>query len=443
MKNVKLVKYTEVENVPVRLLNRLLLEVGSEGSTRELVNHAIMKDTESQTLKKLKLKYKVNPKKRLSDEQLYNLALDYMEEDKFAKLYSVLMMKNRELVDETLELAFEKDNVSIEELSKDDIVKLFRYMDAVEFISYVRDKESMHKYIPAMIKSWIETENFKAYNIDDLYGFEYDKTLKEEFDMEIDFDYVPRAETVISIPFNNLIKGSEKPVHFGMDLIIEELKVLKSYMDNHGLEDGEKLKEYEESLNEKEKELTKLRKDLNRVEKALNKMKESNDSVMVDLADRDKQLESLKALLEERNLKIEEMKKAKKETSKSYNAIIKNLEKEKAAAEEKVGKIGELEAIIQEKDAELKLNKDQIECLKEVYEKLEVEYVKLVEELNKQEEFKQKEEKYIEKIEYLEKKLNEKETEMVNVVDNADDYDNTGYDLGDDLLDLLSNGPTF
>ena len=61
MKNVKLVKYTEVENVPVRLLNRLLLEVGSEGSTRELVNHAIMKDTESQTLKKLKLKYKVNP----------------------------------------------------------------------------------------------------------------------------------------------------------------------------------------------------------------------------------------------------------------------------------------------------------------------------------------------------------------------------------------------
>ena len=30
--NVKLVKYTEVENVPVRLLNRLLLEVGSEGS---------------------------------------------------------------------------------------------------------------------------------------------------------------------------------------------------------------------------------------------------------------------------------------------------------------------------------------------------------------------------------------------------------------------------
>lgn len=442
MKN-KVVKYMEVKNVPTRLLNRFLLE----GGDIDLIRHAIMKDNESPKLRSLKLKYKVNPKEKMPSDQLFQIALEYMEDEKPSRLYSALMIANKNFIERSWKEVFEKDFTLGDTITEDIIIEMVDNFEVYDIVSYMRYKEEMHKYIPALIKSWSESEEFNKQDIiKDLYGFEYDKTLKEEFDISVTFDDEEKLSSDITAPFEAILEKTNIPMEAGLELIIQELEVLKKFSRESDQGKAELLKEYESKLEEKEKELTKLKKDFNRMEKQVKKAKETNDANLEELEVRNNKIDSLTALLEEKNAKIEEMKKAKKEASKSYNATIRSLEKDKQEAELHIEKIKELESIIAEKDARIEQSEGQIECLKEAYERIEDAHTKLIEENIILEKAKNREQIYKERIKYLEMMLEQKEESAKRdaaLTSEEDVYEDMGYDLGDDLLGSLLNNPTF
>lgn len=443
MANTKMIKYMEVENVPTRLLNEILLSTGS----REILNQVLLKENDGVILKKLRLKYKVNPKKKMSEEVLRKMALDYMDEDKTNKLYNIYMISNEKAVKEGL------SDTSIEGIDKfeeniviDNIQKILCNLEINEFICHMRKNQDLHKYIPAFIKTWIESDSFEKYGITDLCGFDYDKTLKEEFDIDLNLDFMEGYEDILRDNFKMLLKKSDSPLDFALDFIAQEINGLRDYMKENGIGDIKKEKEYEELIKEnealiceKDKELTKLKKDLNRVENQLVKSKELNESMKVELDKSNDKVDKIRLSLEEKTAKIDEMKKEKKESNRANNAVIKELEKERKLVEDKDLKIKELESIIEKQNEALKIKKDQLECLMEAYENVELEHDKRMNELRK---FEQKERNYLDTINHLHMRLEEMESGCIST-GVIHDGDEDGYDLGDDFLDSLLNDPTF
>lgn len=416
-----ILEYKKVKNVPSKLLDRILLET----YPKELITAALTKEITDQKLKNLKLKHKIYPKKKVEFEQLIELALEYIEVDKTRLFYSLMMNANKRTFIKCMceDCNHDEENLWGEEEFVDNINKLINDTDVPGVITYIRQEhEELHKYLPSLIKSWIESKDFLSYDIEDLYGFDYDETIEEEFGIPVDFEAL--SMIVKKSEFEEMLKESDDPLELGIRIAMEQFYILKGLMDDKEEMTRSTLETLDQEVLIRQKALQEARKDLKTKEDEIKVLKEKNEFLDLELNKTKKKLDSLNETVSEKLAKIEDMKKEKKLNNKELNAYKRQVEKE---LEEKNRKISDLEKELEESLLRsTNLEKES----KEEIDKIRLEMEELIK-------------SHKEQIKILERELGMKQTPVaqndVSVTNNGINTDEMGFDF----LDTLNNSPTY
>lgn len=433
--------YMEVDGVPNKLLDRILMETISRDSLEKLI-----KDNPNPKMKALKLKYKINPKQRLTEEQIVGILLDYFEMNKSNEVYSVLVQRAEERFEETLEENYDDyEDIDITIDFTQNIEQLIEVQDMPDLITYIRQNcEELHKYVPALIKTWMGSEEFKKYKINDLYGFDYGKTFEEEFDVELDFDCLDKDMITDKSQLECMLEASDDPMCTGINIVVEHLDILKGYIRKNGLEVQDKTKAYEKLLSEKEKELNEFKRKARKLEDRVDSISKEKEELSKSLEMYEKRYEDNKEKLVVKEAKVEELKKEKRTINSQlkaaqneleglkakYDELLKSTEAEtveaKALAQKEEAKRLEIEASLAEIIQERDLLREQNALIKE---QVELDNHKIAE---------------------LENTI--KDLKNTLVVESEVSVTSTNVEIGDDLLGdslgdaflgALSNEPTF
>ena len=441
---IKLYEYRSIPGIPDDYLNYLLVS----SVHKDVLGTMLFKECESQLIKGLMYKHKINKKSNPANEQLIDLALEFIEKDKKRELYNRANSFNNGLLIDFLEIKDLENVLESKENFMNEIQSLVEIIDFPHLLCYIRSERcDLFDIAPMLLAMWRKSNRYEMEEYREDFDFDVELWFEraKENNIDVDFDKVIKKmgeQRIIDLDDENFLEATKE------SNIDETVKMVKEYLDilvrksKLHQENYEKSLKMEDKLNEAEKVLTKTEKKIKSVEKKLIKANDETERLVIELEQVKQKNESLEISLNEKNDKIEELKKEKKENSKKTRELNNKLTKLTKEFDEYKSKQKEKEKDDLAKEEAVKLivaeNKELEEKCKQLSEQLSE--IKLQQiQTNKS---------YEEEIELLKSKsintnIYDEPIKDVAATDEVIESDMTDFNYDDLFGDDLDNNPTY